>query len=184
MYVYFWERERERETEHESGRSRERGRHRIQSRLQALSHQHRAWRRAQTHKLWDHNLSQSWLLNWLSHRCPLPLFLKDSPLYIKFHVGIIFFQRVGIFFPLCLAFVFTIQMSSVLVTVALLEVTCAFPIAFLFSLFLGFYSFSECHVSLPTLCWLLVFVAWGLSEVWRFTVIILIIASASSFLSC
>ena len=33
---------RERETEHELGRGRETGRHRIQSRLQALSCQHRA----------------------------------------------------------------------------------------------------------------------------------------------
>ena len=34
---------RQRETEHERGRGRERGRHRIGSRLQALSHQPRAW---------------------------------------------------------------------------------------------------------------------------------------------
>ena len=36
------ERERERDREHEWGRGRERGRHRIPSRLQALSCQHRA----------------------------------------------------------------------------------------------------------------------------------------------
>ena len=35
---------RERQVEHERGRGRERGRHRIQSRLQALSRQHRARR--------------------------------------------------------------------------------------------------------------------------------------------
>ena len=40
--------ERERKTEHKWGRGRERGRHRIPSRLQALSCQHRARRRAQT----------------------------------------------------------------------------------------------------------------------------------------
>ena len=34
--------ERERETEHEQGQGRERGRHRIGSRLQALSCQHKA----------------------------------------------------------------------------------------------------------------------------------------------
>ena len=34
---------RQRQTEHEWGRDRERGRHRIQSRFQALSCQHRAW---------------------------------------------------------------------------------------------------------------------------------------------
>ena len=49
----------ERETECEWGRSRERGRHRIQSRLEALSCQHRAWRRTHTHELWDRDLSQS-----------------------------------------------------------------------------------------------------------------------------
>ena len=65
VFIYFWRRETE--TEHERGRSRERGRHRIWSRLQALSHQHRARRRARTHKLWDHDLSRSWTLNRLSH---------------------------------------------------------------------------------------------------------------------
>ena len=55
------------ERENEWGRGRKRGRHRIGSRLQALSWQHRAWRGAQTHKLWDHDLSQSWVLNRLSH---------------------------------------------------------------------------------------------------------------------
>ena len=46
---------RQRETEHEWGRVRERGRHRIRSRLQALSCQHRARRRAQTHGPLIHN---------------------------------------------------------------------------------------------------------------------------------
>ena len=54
-------------------RERKRGRHRIQSRLQALSCQHRAWCRAQTHELWDHDLSWSWTLNRLSHPGALPL---------------------------------------------------------------------------------------------------------------
>ena len=45
----------------------ERGRHRIPSRLQALSCQHRARCRAQTHKPWDHDLSQSRLVNRMSH---------------------------------------------------------------------------------------------------------------------
>ena len=58
---------RQRETEHEQGRGRERGRHRIQSRLHALSCQHRARRRARTHGLWDHDLRWSWTLNRLSH---------------------------------------------------------------------------------------------------------------------
>ena len=46
---------------------RERGRHRIGSRLQALSCQHRAPRGAPTHELGDHDLSGSQRLNRLSH---------------------------------------------------------------------------------------------------------------------
>ena len=65
MCIYFWERAHKRECER--GRGRERGRHRIGSRLQALSCQHRARCRAHTHKPWDHDLSRSQMLNWLSH---------------------------------------------------------------------------------------------------------------------
>ena len=57
MFIHFWERERDRERE----------RHRIQSRLQALSREHRPWHGAWTHELWDHDLSQSQTLNRLSH---------------------------------------------------------------------------------------------------------------------
>ena len=69
MFIYFWEtdRERERETETEWRRGRERGRHRTWSGLQTLCCQHRAWRRARTHEPWDHDLSQSRMLNPLSH---------------------------------------------------------------------------------------------------------------------
>ena len=70
MLVCFWERERDRDRDRDrvwAGRGRERGRPRIRSRLQALSCQHRAWRGAQTHRLWDHDLSWSWLPNRLSH---------------------------------------------------------------------------------------------------------------------
>ena len=56
-----------RDTEREQGRGRERGRHRIWSRLQVLSSQHRAWCGARTHKLRDHDLSWSRSLNQLSH---------------------------------------------------------------------------------------------------------------------
>ena len=49
---------RQRETEHERGRGRERGRHRIGSRLQALSHQPRAWRGARTHRARDRDLAE------------------------------------------------------------------------------------------------------------------------------
>ena len=68
--VYLFLGERERETECEWGRDRERGRHRIWSRLQALSCQHRARRGAQTHELWDNDLSWSLVLNQLSHSGP------------------------------------------------------------------------------------------------------------------
>ena len=66
MFIYG-ERETETETEHEQGRGRQRGRHRIGSRLQAPSCQHRARCGAGTHRLRDHDLSWSRLLNWLSH---------------------------------------------------------------------------------------------------------------------
>ena len=63
MFIYFWERETE--TECEWGRDRDTWRHRIRTRLQALSSQHRAQCRAGT---WGSNLcSRSQTLNWLSH---------------------------------------------------------------------------------------------------------------------
>ena len=55
------------QTECKWGRGRERGRHRIWSRFQALSYQHRARYRARTHEPWDHDLSRSQMLNQLSH---------------------------------------------------------------------------------------------------------------------
>ena len=71
MFIHFWERdrerERERETECEWGRDSKRGRHRIWSRFQALSCQHRPQQGARTHELWDHDLTWSQRLNWLSH---------------------------------------------------------------------------------------------------------------------
>ena len=48
--------EREGDTESQAG-----------SRLQAPSCQHRAQCGAWTHEPWDHDLSQSWMLNWLSY---------------------------------------------------------------------------------------------------------------------
>ena len=49
------------------GRAEREERARIRSRLQTLIGLHRAWRRAQTHKLWDHDLRWSRSLNRLSH---------------------------------------------------------------------------------------------------------------------
>ena len=48
----------QRDTEHEQGRGKERGRHRIGNRLQALSHQPRAWRGARTHGPRDRDLAE------------------------------------------------------------------------------------------------------------------------------
>ena len=67
LFTYFWDQEREIETEHEQGRARERGRHRIWSRFQAVSCQHRTQHGAGTHQPWEHNLSWSWTLNLLRH---------------------------------------------------------------------------------------------------------------------
>ena len=64
MFIYFWERDRQ--TEASRGGAK-RGRHGIQSRLQALSCQHRAQYWARTNKSRDHDLSQSLMLNQLSH---------------------------------------------------------------------------------------------------------------------
>ena len=50
-----------------NGGGAEREGDRIQSRLQALSCQHRARRGAQTHRPQDRDLSRSWPLNRLSH---------------------------------------------------------------------------------------------------------------------
>ena len=62
MFTYFWE---ERVW---ARRGRERG---TEDPKQALHWQQRAWRRAQTHEPWDHDLSRSWSLNRLSPpRCP------------------------------------------------------------------------------------------------------------------
>ena len=80
MFIHSWEREREREREHEWGRSWERGRHRIQSRLHALSCQHRAWCRAWTQtRQQNHDLSWSGMLNQLSHPgTPERVYFKSS----------------------------------------------------------------------------------------------------------
>ena len=58
----------------------QRGRRRIRSRLQALSCQHRARLGAQTHGPWDHDLSRSQTLNWLSH--------PGAPVYLSFLSGL------------------------------------------------------------------------------------------------
>ena len=55
------------ERESMSGGRAERGRHRIRSRLQAPSCQHKAQCWAQIHEPWDHDLSQSQMVNRLSH---------------------------------------------------------------------------------------------------------------------
>ena len=70
-FIYFWE------TEHKWGRGRDRRRHRLPSRLQAPSCQHRARCGAQTQEPWDHDPSRSRTLHRLSHPgAPPPFFLK------------------------------------------------------------------------------------------------------------
>ena len=65
----------------------ERGRPRIGSRLLALSCQHRAWRGAGTHELWDRDLSPSRTLNRMSHPgAPLTLYFL-YPWFIYFITG-------------------------------------------------------------------------------------------------
>ena len=65
-YGYLFLRHRERQSESRR-RDRERGGYRIGSRLPNPRHQHRAQCGAQTHKPRDHDLSQRWTLNLLSH---------------------------------------------------------------------------------------------------------------------
>ena len=76
----------ERETDREWAQAGEgqRDRDRTWSRLQSQSCQHRAWRGAQTHERWFHDLSQSWMFDPLSHpgapnRCCFPSWLTPSP---------------------------------------------------------------------------------------------------------
>ena len=81
FYLFLREKDRARAGEGQ----REREKHRIWSRFQALNYQHRAQCRAWTHKLRGHDLSQSQMLNRLSHlRAPSPAFLKQKTIVLKF----------------------------------------------------------------------------------------------------
>ena len=72
LFLHLFIFERQSETEHKQGTGRERRRHRIWSRLQAPSYQHRAWRGARTHKPSDHDLSPSRMHNhWATQAPPL-----------------------------------------------------------------------------------------------------------------
>ena len=77
LFIYLFI-ERERAWVEEG--QRERRRHRIQSRLQALSCQHRAWCGARTHKSWDCDLNRSRILNWLSH--------PGAPSFFPFYISL------------------------------------------------------------------------------------------------
>ena len=87
MFIYFWERQRQ----NTNGLGAERGRHRIRSRLQAPSRQHRARRRARTHEPWAHDLSRSQMFNRLSHpgarRLSLLLFMAVTVWEGSWHVS-------------------------------------------------------------------------------------------------
>ena len=78
LSLFIFERERGRQSVSRGGAERERGRHRIQSRLQPRSCQHRARLGARTHEPWDHDLSWSWTLNRLSH--------PGAPTYYHFRI--------------------------------------------------------------------------------------------------
>ena len=67
IIFYLFLRERDRDRTRVGEGQRERGRHRIGSRLQAPSCQHRAQCRSWTHEPWDQDLSRSWMLYQLSH---------------------------------------------------------------------------------------------------------------------
>ena len=84
MFIYFWETE----TESKQRRDRERGRHRIPSRLQAPSCQHRARRGARTHEPWDHDLKGSRRsTNWTTEAPLVSLYIN------QFSVVCIFYNR-------------------------------------------------------------------------------------------
>ena len=79
MFIHVWERE----TEHELG-GEERGRYGIQSMLQALSCQHRAWRGPWTPELWDHDLSRSQMLHLLNHLgTPIMILLNVAGILLR-----------------------------------------------------------------------------------------------------
>ena len=70
--------ERWRDTESEAG-----------SRLWA-SCQHRARCGAWTHEFWDHDLSRSWTLNWLSHPRAPPMKLFMQPTHIRITLPVVY----------------------------------------------------------------------------------------------
>ena len=78
FYLFLRERKRDRVWAGEG-----RDTHRIRSSFQALSCQHSTCWGAQTHELWDDDLSWSWTLNWLSHPGALDysFWRETSPMY-------------------------------------------------------------------------------------------------------
>ena len=54
---------------------------------QALHCQHRAWHEVQPHELWDHDFSQSQMLNWLSHPGNTELHILITDLYSSKEYG-------------------------------------------------------------------------------------------------
>ena len=81
MFTYFWERksmsvggaERERVRQRQRETERERENHK-----QALHWKQSTQCGTQTHELWDHDLSQSWMLNLLSYPGVHPFLLLES----------------------------------------------------------------------------------------------------------
>ena len=77
-FIYIWE------------GGGQRGRHRIRSRLQVLSCQHRAWCWVRTHEQQDHDLSWSRTLNRLNHpAAPIVPFLPPTDVRSKDKVTVL-----------------------------------------------------------------------------------------------
>ena len=87
-FIYFWDRERDRAWTGEG--QRERGRHRIGNRLQAPSHQPRAWRGARTPGPRDRDLAEVRRLTDCATQAPLySLFLQTEVLVLLFMICIL-----------------------------------------------------------------------------------------------
>ena len=88
-----------RERQSASGRGRERDTYRIRSRLQPPHYQPRAPRRDRTHKLWDHDLSQSQMFNRLSHP-GAPAFFLTMHFSFKSKINISYFLNLHFYLNL------------------------------------------------------------------------------------
>ena len=82
MFIYFWERERDRVR---AGEGQREGEAQSPKRAPGPSCQHRARCGARIHEPREHDLTQSWTLNWLSH--------PGTPTYLFFNVCLFLRER-------------------------------------------------------------------------------------------